>query len=171
MTLRQATKRQSVFTEAGRIQWTDAVLVVLRVALGLVMLRMAYRLAFHGGWDALGSLGSIVPSAIQGPVGDIVMGFYGNQLVLGLMIAGAGFVGLSLVSGMFVRLGALVGTLMAVAFYLSSIPPADGWVNTHVLYILGFLVVSISGSGYRLGVDGLLRRIEERYPLLRYLTG
>lgn len=161
----------SVFSESGRVRWTDAVIVLLRWVLGLVMLRMAYILAFRGGWDALGSVGGIVPSVVRGPVGDLLTSLYGNPAAIGLMILGAAFTGITLVSGLFVRLGALAGTIMALSFYLSALPPADGWVNTHILYILGFLVVSISGSGYRLGVDGLLRPAEERYPWLRYLTG
>lgn len=165
------TSRKSVFTEPGRVQWTDVSIVALRVALGIVMLRMAYVLAFQGGWDAFANAGGIVPSVVQGPFSDLMMSLYGNQLALGAMILGAGFVGISLVSGLFVRLGALSGSLMAISFYLSALPPADGWINTQILYVLGFLVVSISGSGYRWGVDQWLRAAEERYRFLRYLTG
>lgn len=162
---------KNVFTESGRVQWTDVAIVVLRVALGVVMLRMAYMLAFKGGWDAFASIGGIIPAVVQGPFSDIMTNLYGNQVALWLMVLGSGFVGLSLTSGLLVRLGALSGSLLAISFYLAALPPADGWVNTQILYILGFLVVSISGSGYRLGVDKILRRLEERFPFLRYLAG
>lgn len=161
----------NVFTEAGRIRWTDSALVLLRVAFGAVMLRKAWVLTFEGGWDAFPNLGAIVPSVVQGPFSDLLFQIYGNPIALIGMILGFGFVGVSLISGLFVRLGALTGSVMAISFYLSSLPPVDGWVNTHVLYILGFAVVSIAGSGYRWGVDGIFKKFEAKHPWLRYLTG
>lgn len=165
------TQKVGVLSEARTVRRTSVAIVCFRVALGIVMLRMAYVLAFKGGWDAFGNVGGIIPSVVQGPFSDFLMSLYGNQIALWLMILGSGAVGVSLVTGLLVRLGAICGSIMAISFYLGALPPPDGWINTNVLFILGFVIVAISGSGYHLGVDKLLRQMEERYPLLRYLTG
>ncbi|MBE3583942.1 MAG: hypothetical protein IMX01_07515 [Limnochordaceae bacterium] len=151
--------------------WVGRLLVLLRVAQGLVMARMAYVLAFKGGWDAFGNASSLIPSVVQGPLGNVFTNLYGNQVALWLIILGATAVAISLVSGFLVRLGSAVGALMALSFYLADLPPADGWINLRLLYLVGLALIAAGRTGCRWGVDRWLAGVERRQPWLRWIAG
>lgn len=135
-------------------------LFALRMALGLGMLQVAYKL-FRGGWDGWTDAGALLPSVVQGPIGQIYSVLWGNQLVLWLLILGTGAIGLAMVSGFLTRLAALAGTLIMLSFYTACLPPTSGWFDVQLIAIFAFFALASMGAGHIWGIDSLLRRYEK----------
>lgn len=67
-------------------------------------------------------------------------------------------VGLSLLLGLWTRIGALLGVAQAVAITLLVVRAPDEWLWTYVLLIALSLVVALTPSGARLSLDARLER-------------
>lgn len=144
-----------------------------RVIAGASMIGLGLRLFIDGGWGAWNSIGVVLPTTYpRGPIGDIFLNFWGNQFVIQLLIWGAVLVGLSLVFGAFLRLGAYGGILIMLMLYLAVIPPASVIFNQHTIYIMALAILAVSRAGEIGGIDSFIGdRLEERYPKLRYFLG
>ncbi len=92
-------------------------------------------------------------------------------IVNSLVIWGEILIGAALVLGILIRFASFWGALMMVFYYIVSLPPASGWITQQTIYGLVFISLMFSGIGYFLGLDTLLRRIEERRHPLRLLLG
>lgn len=68
-------------------------------------------------------------------------------------------VGLSLLLGLWTRIGALLGVVQSVAITLLVVRAPDEWVWTYVLLVAMSLVVALTPSGERLSLDARLHRI------------
>lgn len=68
-------------------------------------------------------------------------------------------VGLSLLLGLWTRVGALLGVVQSIAITLLVVRAPDEWVWTYVLLVAMSLVVALTPSGERLSLDARLRRI------------
>lgn len=79
--------------------------------------------------------------------------------------------GLALITGTMVRPAALLGAIEVLLFYLAVLPPAQGWINSQIIYILAFVVLIFSGAGYFLGLDYFGIRQERAKRRLRYFLG
>ena len=66
-------------------------------------------------------------------------------------------VGLSLLLGLWTRIGALLGVGQALAITLLVVRAPDEWIWTFLLLIAMSLVVALTPSGARLSVDSRLR--------------
>lgn len=136
-------------------------LFALRVALGLSMLQVAYKL-MRGGWDAWLNSSGLLPNVVQGPLGNLYASIWGSPVVLWLVILGATAVGIGLVTGFLTRLSALVGTFMMLGFYTADLPPSKGWFDVQFVQIFAFFLVASMGAGHIWGIDARIRRMESR---------
>ena len=68
-------------------------------------------------------------------------------------------IGLSLLLGLWTRVGALLGVVQSIAITLLVVRAPDEWVWTYVLFVAMSLVVALTPSGERLSLDARLRRI------------
>ncbi len=66
-------------------------------------------------------------------------------------------VGLSLLLGLWTRIGALLGVGQAIAITLLVVRAPDEWIWTYLLLIAMSVVVALTPSGARLSVDSRLR--------------
>lgn len=139
-------------------------LFALRVALGLSMLQVAYKL-FRGGWEAWLNASALLPGVVKGPLGGIYAAIWGNPIVLWFVILGALAVGIGLTTGFLTRLSALVGTFMMLGFYTADLPPSSGWFDVQLVQMFAFFLVASMGAGHIWGVDSLLR---DRYTESRW---
>jgi len=87
------------------------------------MLTLAARLMLEGGWKAWMKLGGMLPTVVRGPFEGLFIQFWESPIILWLVIGASIAVGLSMVLGVFVRLGAFGGALMMVGFYVATMPP------------------------------------------------
>ncbi len=145
-------------------------LFALRIALGLSMLQVAYKL-FRGGWDGWTSASALLPGVVQGPLGNVYTALWGNQIVLWLMILGSFAVGVALVFGLLTRLGALLGTFMMLSFYTANLPPSSGWFDVQLVQMFAFFVVASMRAGNVWGVDHFLRPFERKQRWLYWVLG
>lgn len=67
-------------------------------------------------------------------------------------------VGLSLLLGLWTRVGAMLGVLQSVAITLLVVRAPDEWVWTYVLLVVLGLVVALTPSAARLSLDARLGR-------------
>ena len=137
-------------------------LFALRIALGLSMLQVAYKL-FRGGWDGWTSASALLPAVVQGPIGNVYTALWGNQVVLWLIILGTLAIGLAMLTGLLTRLAALAGTLIMLSFYTASLPPTSGWFDVQLIAIFAFFALASLGAGHIWGVDSFLRRYENTW--------
>lgn len=134
-------------------------LFALRLTLGLSFLQIAYKL-FRGGWDGWTSASGLLPSIVQGPIGNVYSVLWGNQIILWLIILGTAAIGLAMVTGFLTRLAAVVGTLIMLSFYTACLPPTSGWFDVQLIAIFSFFALASVGAGHIWGIDSLLRRYE-----------
>ncbi|MFB6285985.1 MAG: DoxX family protein [Candidatus Bipolaricaulia bacterium] len=146
-------------------------MLLMRVALGALVLTVGVRLLTEGGWDAWVQIGGFLPRTVEGPFAGPFLALWESPVILFLVIFGSIAVGAAMILGLFVRLAAIGGALMMITFYLSNIPPQFGWVNQQLIYFLVFALFPALGPGYHWGLDRFVRPFEERFPFLRYLTG
>lgn len=146
-------------------------MLLMRVALGALVLTVGVRLLTEGGWDAWVQIGGFLPRTVEGPFAGPFLALWESPVILFLVIFGSIAVGAAMILGLFVRLAAIGGALMMITFYLSNIPPQFGWVNQQLIYFLIFALFPALGPGYHWGLDRFIRPYEERFPILRYVTG
>jgi len=92
--------------------------------------------------------------AVKGPFSSFYHGLAGNPLVDVLFMAGLLFVGITLLSGIMVRLGSYTGIVMLLSFYTAGfIPPANNpFLDEHMIYSLILAGFTIVGAGQWLGL-------------------
>lgn len=111
--------------------------MILQIALGVVFL-----------WAGIGKFSSdftaegYLLNATAGPFKDMFMAMAGSALVDGLVMYGQVLIGAALVLGVFTRFAAYSGALMMVLFYLSVLPPEQGYITQHIIYALGLHLVA-----------------------------
>ena len=162
---------QTTHSPAEASNWAKLWMLLMRVALGVLMLTVGIRLLTEGGWKAWVQIGGFLPRTVKGPFEGPFLALWESPVILYMVILGAIAVGAAMILGMFVRLAAVGGALMMITFYLSNLPPQFGWVNQQLMYFLIFALFPALGPGYHWGVDRFLRPYEKRFPILRYLTG
>lgn len=140
--------------------------LILRFAFGYMMLHAGLSKLTAGGWTAAGFL-----SYGSGPFAGLFASMAGSGVVDGLVIWGEILIGAALILGLFLRFACFLGALMMVLFFLPYLPPEHGWVSQQIVYLLVFVAFMFSGAGYLWGLDSLLKKAEQRYPILRYVLG
>ena len=145
-----------------RLSVGEFALFALRIALGLSMLQVAYKL-FRGGWDGWMSASALLPGVVQGPIGNVYTALWGSPVVLWLLILGTAAIGFAMVTGFLTRLAALAGTLIMLSFYTASLPPTSGWFDVQLIAIFAFFALASVGAGHIWGIDTFLRRYENTW--------
>jgi len=115
-------------------------------------------------------IGGILPTVVRGPLEAVFIQTWESPVVLYLVIIGSIAIGLSMIFGLFTRLGALGGAVMMVGFYLATIPPQFGWINQYFIYFGAFFNFLVITPEYVLGLDGYLRKLKLRFPVLHWVA-
>lgn len=149
----------------------DLWLLIMRFAMGFLIFTLGFRLLTEGGWNAWVQIGGFLPKRVSGPFGDIFLSFWENQIILHLVIWSSMAIGVAMVLGLFVRLASFGGALLMLTFYISNVPPQFGWVNQQLIFFLIFSLFPALGPGYKIGLDYFLQPYEQKFPVLKFLTG
>jgi len=143
------------------------ILFILRIVLGGVMLEAGLNKLLSGDFSISGYV-----SHGSGPFANWFAHFVSASTTLSqLVMWGEILVGVALISGAFLRFGSFWGALMMVLYYLPYLPPENGWVSQQIIYMLIFITLMFSGSGYFLGIDRLAKNLEKKWPGLRWILG
>ena len=87
-----------------------------------------------------------------------------------LVFLGECVVTVSLVLGLFTRVGAVVGIILNLNYMLSKgLTQGSGSIDR--LFIVGELVFFVTAAGLVWGLDGVLRDASRKVPVLGWLTG
>ncbi|MBS3786686.1 hypothetical protein KGY79_00655 [Candidatus Bipolaricaulota bacterium] len=160
-------------TRSSRSRGLNLSLFFARLAMGASMIGLGLRLFVGGGWGAWNTVGVVLPTTYpRGPVGNILLNFWGNPFVIQLLIWSSVMIGIALVFGAAVRLASYGGMLIMLLFYLAVIPPGSVIISQQIIYLVMFGILAIGEAGKVGGIDSFLAPIlEERYPALKYLLG
>jgi thiosulfate dehydrogenase [quinone] large subunit len=88
-----------------------------------------------------------------------------------LVMSGEVLIGLALIFGVLLRFSSFWGAILMILYYLPYLPPTNGWISEQIIYILVFITLMFSGSGYFIGIDRLLVRLENKWPKLGIVLG
>lgn len=120
---------------------------------------------------------------VSGPFAFLFTGMSGNPAVDVLLVWGELAIGISLMVGIFTRVGGISGALMTLLLYMSTLPAMtagftgsyldflmskNALVSYYVIYIFVFIAFVFLVPGRFLGLDGLLQNMKfvERRPTL-----
>ncbi len=112
--------------------------------------------------------------AVSGPFQVFFNSLAGNPVVDALVVYGELLIGVSIMLGIFTRVGAISGILINFMFFISQLPVQNNpIVNEYVVYMFVFLGMLFLVPGRFLGLDGLLQNsgFVERRPILRKIMG
>ena len=157
----------------------------LRLSLGFVFLWAGYEkivTEFGGKFATSGFL-----SHVGGPFAFLFTGMAGSPAVEYLLVWGELAIGISLMAGIFTRVGGISGAAMTLLLYMSTLPAMtagftgsyfdflmskNALVSYYVVYILIFVAFVFLVPGRFLGADGLLQNtgfVQRRRTLSRVL--
>jgi thiosulfate dehydrogenase [quinone] large subunit len=155
----------------------------VRMALGFVFLWAGYEkieTELGGRFATTGFL-----SRVSGPFAFLFSGMAGNPAVEYLLVWGELFIGISLMVGIFTRVGGISGALMTLLLYMSTLPAMtagftgsyldflmskNALVSYYIIYIFVFVAFVFLVPGRFLGLDGLLQNtgfVQRRRTLSR----
>ncbi|WP_226008236.1 DoxX family protein [Natrinema salinisoli] len=154
--------------------------VALRVVMGGMILFAGLGKITDWPFDASGYLMHVDPAS---PVSGLFAAMASNAALLEIINVVVPvtqvLIGVALITGAFVRLAALGGTIQMTMFYLG------GWegqwlalFDSTLIYVVVFLALGAFAAGRIAGLDRYIEQIKvggqpllERYPKLRYLLG
>ena len=152
----------------------SSVWVLLRVILGWLYLwaffdktfGLGFATAAENAWLAGGSpTFGFLTYATKGPFAELFQSLAGSQVVDMLFMLGILFVGVSLVSGVAVRLGALTGATFSILFYVAGFMPPEHnpVVDEHIVYLILFLYLVYAAPSSQYDLSQWWRRL----PIVR----
>ncbi|KQV67852.1 hypothetical protein ASC64_11665 [Nocardioides sp. Root122] len=177
--------------ENDRGPWFHRALATLRIAYGVTFLwaflDKTFALGFHTGYDQEGTLDRFGPAAwINGgsptegflsfgvPADNPFHGFFtglaGHAIVDWLFMLGLLGIGVTLLLGVGMRIGAAAGALMYAFMYAASLPLENNpVVDDHLVGIIVMAVLALGAAGTTWGLGRWWNRTEvvENYPVLR----
>lgn len=132
--------------------WSGALLVVLRVTLG-VQFFLAGITKIFSGWTTEGYL-----SAATGPFAQWFVALADNAFISWLNIMGLTMIGLALILGLLVRPASFFGALLMVLYYFAHFEQntANGLIEYHIVYAILFGLMMAGGFGHAFGIDGMI---------------
>lgn len=143
----------------------------VRVTLGFVFLYAGYEkivTEFGGKFATSGFL-----KGVSGPFAFLFNGMSGNPAVEYLLVYGELLIGISLMVGIFTRVGGLSGAAMAFLLYLSTLPAQtatftgsyldflmskNALVSYYIIYVAVFAAFVFLVPGRFLGADGVIQK-------------
>ena len=177
--------------ENDRGPWFHRALATLRIAYGVTFLwaflDKTFALGFHTGYDQGGNLDRFGPAAwINGgsptegflsfgvPADNPFHGFFtglaGHAIVDWLFMLGLLGIGVTLLLGVGMRIGAAAGALMYAFMYAASLPLENNpVVDDHLVGIIVMAVLALGAAGTTWGLGRWWNRTEvvENHPVLR----
>ncbi len=158
----------------------------LRLSLGFVFLWAGYeKIVSEWGSGSMITQGFL--SHVGGPFAFLFNGMAGNPGVDVLLVYGELAIGISLVAGIFTRVGGVSGALMTLLLYMSTLPAMtagftgsyldflmskNALVSYYIIYIFVFVAFVFLVPGRFLGADGLLQNtgfVQRRRTLSRIM--
>ena len=146
------------------------VIFIIRIAMGWLMLEAGLRKLLSGDFSAESFL-----TRAAGPFANLFHSLANNTSILplinNLVMWGELAIGIALVLGILIRFTSFWGAVMMLLYYLTSLPPATGWITQQVIFILIFIMFMVTGVGYLLGIDSFARKYEIDRHWFRFLLG
>lgn len=156
-------------------------ILAVRLSLGFVFLWAGYEkieTELGGKFATSGFL-----SHVSGPFAFMFTGMTGNPAVEYLLVYGELLIGVSLMLGIFTRVGGISGALMTLLLYMSTLPAMtagftgsyldflmskNALVSYYIIYIFVFVAFVFLVPGRFLGLDGVMQNTSfvERRPTL-----
>jgi thiosulfate dehydrogenase (quinone) large subunit len=102
-------------------------------------------------------------------LGSIFQSIAGNPVVDTFFMIGLLTVGISLLLGIFVRIGSYIGALMALSMFAALIVPANNpLIDEHIIYVLVFYALAHSHAGEWFGIGKWWKKqkIVKNHPVL-----
>ena len=174
-----------------RSPWFDRALATLRIGYGITFLwaflDKTFALGFHTGYDQEGNLDRFGPAAwINGasptegflsfavPTDNPFHGFFtslaGHAWVDWLFMAGLLGIGVTLLLGVGMRIGAAAGALMYAFMYAASLPLENNpVVDDHLIGVVVMAVLALGAAGTTWGLGRWWNRTDvvQKYPVLK----
>lgn len=152
------------FANITNQRWFSTFLVLLRIGMGVQFLWAG--LEKWGDWTAAGYLASAT-----GPFAEFFQSLSGNALVDQLNIWGLSLIGVALILGVFVRPASFFGIIVMLLYYVAHFEQntINGLVDSHIIYILVFMLFLAGGAGHLVGLDGVAYRHFRRSKLFKHL--
>lgn len=137
--------------------WFGVTFVGLRAFLGLQFLLAG--IAKFGDWSAAGYL-----EHASGPFSEFFSSLAGLAWVDALNQWGLLLIGIALILGIAMRPASFFGILLMALYYVADFDgnTVHGIIDSHIIYILIFLVFIGGGAGHVFGLDGMVRRFFHR---------
>lgn len=150
--------------KASNQAWFATAFVALRIILGFQFLLAG--LEKIGGWSAEGFL-----SNATGPFAEIFRSMAGSVVIDQLNIWGLILIGIALVIGLMMRPASFFGAILMLLYYFADFEgnTAHGIIDSHVIYILIFIMFMAGGAGHVFGLDGIVQRQMRKSKLLAAL--
>jgi thiosulfate dehydrogenase [quinone] large subunit len=142
------------------------ILTAFRLMVGWVFLGAALRQIPDASWSAVGFLGGAPYYSLltQPPLINII-----DTLVPWVHL----LLGLALILGVFMRLTALVGSVLMILYLLPRIAFPAVFTDAHIIYSLLMIYLASVGAGRFFGLQGWIDGFKplERHPTMRAVLG
>ncbi len=159
---------------------TQHILGLLRLVMGWIFLWAFFDKLFGLGFSTAAGkswLVGVSPTAgflqfgVHGPLAGFFHSLAGVQLVDWLFMLGLLFVGLTLMTGIFMKLGSFFGKIMLLLMYLAVgvSPTTNPFIDEHIVYILIIMILVLTDSGQYLGLGSWWARTSfvQKYPFFK----
>jgi thiosulfate dehydrogenase [quinone] large subunit len=143
-------------------------IAIMRISLGFLFLWAFLDKTFGLGFATLaknswlngGSPTSYYLSkVVMGPFADLYHSIAGNVFVDWLFMAGLLGIGVSLMLGIFTRIGAIAGIVLSILLYATTLPKINNpFFDDHICYIMGLLIVLFEAENQKLSLKNLFSK-------------
>ncbi len=175
--MNETTDRITIAGRTYEFTHANAALPLLTLGGRLVMGFFFIWSGFDKLFNDFSSVGWLL-NVTQGPLKDIFIDLGESQtavdIVDPLVIWGQIFIGISLLLGLFTRVGAFMGALQMALIYLAILwPEHNPVVDDHLIYVGIFALLGALGAGRIFGLDYFIEKTAtvRKRPLLKYLLG
>ncbi len=154
------------------------ILGLLRVSMGLILLWAFFDKLFGFGFATLPNkswlagnspTSGFLLNATHGPFAEFFKSLAGSGWVDWIFMLGLLLIGLSLLSGIFMKLASYSGIVMFLLMWLALLPPENNPIfDEHIIYSLVLILLSSFKAGRDLGCGNVWvkTKLVRKYPLL-----
>jgi len=158
---------------------TDKVWGVLRIMMGWIFLwafidklfGLGFATSTEEAWlTGASPTAGFLSFATKGPFAELFQALSGSQLVDWLFMLGLLGIGVSLLLGVFVRIGSIAGIIMLVLMYLAALlPEHNPLIDDHIVYAVIMIGLIYSNSGNCLGLGKCWENtsLVRKFPVLK----
>ena len=158
---------------------TDYILGGLRISMGWIffwafidkVFGLGYATAPESAWIAGGSpTFGFLNFGVKGPFAEFYKGVAGMMVVDWMFMLGLMTIGVTLLLGVGVRLGAYIGVLTLLLMYTAGfiLPEHNPILDEHIVYAVVMLALAAAGAGRFLGLGKVWAKtaLVKRFPIL-----